>query len=405
MVHRPPLSLRALFIRAGISLACLCALPTQAQGTLGGRTDSRWQALESGLASLATGNRSATPVRILQLGDSHTAGGHFSHRLQQRFQSHFGTGIGGLLPPGQAGPGGPIDIQIAQSPRWSTTQVRGKDARNTYTLGLGGFVGAGNAPFQTVSYNFPEKAQLSRLFVYSESLDPGNRPFRLYQGEQERLPNYARGHSPSTTRSVFELQGTSDRLTLLVRNDASSARLLGLVALSSKPGVTFSALGLNGARFGILDEWDSKITRAQLHDYNPHLLILAFGTNDVVNTRYVPAEFRASLENTAAWIAKHVPRAAVLLVMPPHAPQHGMETAANLRSARSLMERLAEEKGWRTWDWSSTTGSRCNPACLTRNGDTMFQADGIHLTHKGYEESADVLFEAMLSGIRMRATP
>lgn len=404
MVRRPPLSWRTHLVALFLALGCTGALPNQSGTHLDGEGDRRWRNLESGLRNLSSSPSSAPPVRILQLGDSHTAGGHFSRRLQLRFQTRFGAGFGGLLPPGQAGPGGPPDIRIAQSPHWSTTQVRGKEAQNTYTLGLGGFVGAGTAPFQTVSYSFPEKSHLSRLFVYSESLDPSDRPFRLYEGDRERLPNYTRGNSPSSTRSVFELEGNTDRLTVLARNDASRARLLGLVALSSKPGIVFSAHGLNGARFGILDEWDSKITHAQLHDYNPHLLILAFGTNDVVNTRYAPAEFHASLTNTATWISRHLPNAAILLVMPPHAPKNGGETANNLRSARNLMARFASERGWRTWDWSQVTAARCTPGCLTHDGEAMFQPDGIHLSHKGYEESADMLFEAILSGTHQRGT-
>lgn len=402
MVRHLPLSRQALIAAFWLALTCLATTPARADTHLDGEGDRRWRNLEASLRKLGTNPSSAAPVRILQLGDSHTAGGHFSHRLQQRFQSRFGAGIGGLLPPGQAGPGGPPDIRIVQSPRWSTTQVRGKEAQNTYTLGLGGFVGVGTAPFQTVSYSFPEKSRLSRLFIYSESLDPAERPFRLYEGERERLPNYTRGNSPSSTRAVFELEGNTDRLTVLARNDASRARLLGLVALSPRPGIVFSAHGLNGARFGILDEWDSKITHAQLHDYNPHLFILAFGTNDVVNTRYVPAEFHASLTNTATWISRHIPNAAILLIMPPHAPKNGGETASNLRSARNLMARFASEHGWRTWDWSQVTAARCNPACLTRDGEAMFQPDGIHLSHKGYEESADMLFEAILSSMPKR---
>ena len=364
--------------------------------------DKRWRTLEAGLARLAS-SRQAAPVRILQLGDSHTAGGYFSHRLEQRLHERFGAGIGGILPPGEAGAGGPLDVRIAQSPRWNTAQVRGRDARANYNMGLGGFVGSGAAPYQTVSYTFPEHSSLARLFVYSESVDPAARPFRLYQGEYERLPSYARGSAPSRTRAVFDLRGESERLTLLSRGDSSQFRLLGLVALSPTPGVVFSAFGLNGARLGVLDDWDSDITRAQLRDFNPHLLILAFGTNDVVNTRYNPLEFQQSLENTAAWLARHAPQAAVLIVKPPHAPQHGGETNDNLRSARGIMDRVARAHGWRTWDWSAVTGAACTPTCRTASGEAMFQPDGIHLSRKGYEESADALFEAILAGMHLHS--
>ena len=43
---------------------------------------------------------SATPLTILQIGDSHTANDSFSGRMREQFQARFGDGGRGILPPG-----------------------------------------------------------------------------------------------------------------------------------------------------------------------------------------------------------------------------------------------------------------------------------------------------------------
>ncbi len=69
----------------------------------GGRSSgSSLTAFHQALASLEAGRTQR--VNILQIGDSHTAGDHFSGRLRELFQGQFGNAGRGMLPPGSPFP-------------------------------------------------------------------------------------------------------------------------------------------------------------------------------------------------------------------------------------------------------------------------------------------------------------
>ena len=334
------------------------------------------------------------PVRILQLGDSHTAGRHFPDRVRQRLQYVLGNGGIGLLPPGRPGRSSAPAVQVTPGPQWVMRQMRPRethDERGHTAAGLGAFVGYGLSAYQTLRYQFSGITGTLRFYVY---FDPGTMDppaFKLYLEQRERRPI----DEKTAGRSVFQLPATeaAKQLTLLSRGNHEQARLFGVTALCKQPGVVFSSIGVNGASLSTLLEWDNPTTHRQLVDYAPELLILAFGTNDVVNINFVPEKFQQSLQDAAAWVGQHAPEAAVLLVLPPHTPQHGAKTHHDLTTARALMSRFATQQGWRSWDWSELTMAY---------GASLFQSDGIHLTPAGYETSGEALARALIASLHQR---
>lgn len=397
----------ARWLLASLLLLALGPAQAGARFPLEGRGNDRWFSLELRLGTLRYSHQGQA-VRILQLGDSHTAGVFFPVRLAERLHRDFGYAGTGILPPGYLDKQPAILAGVSQTAQWSVQQVHrratagGAGGAAGSPVGLGGLVGSGSSPYQMVTYEFPRNVGLKRFVVYSDGQGQGGVPFRLYDGTREvPLAAEAGGDPGKRIRSVFQLRGTEERLTLVSRADAQQSRLLGVSAQTSLSGVMFSRIGMNGATFAALGEWDSEPVHAQLQDYAPDLLILAFGTNDVVNNAsFTPEKFRQSLQRTADWISHHVPNAAILLVTPPHAPKHGEATNANLKAARTLMRQIADERGWRVWDWSRLTAARCDPQCRVDSGEAMFQPDGIHLTRKGYEATGDAIAEAIAAGAR-----
>ena len=388
----------------GIVLACLlsCVGPAVALPyvPLEGLSDARWQNFERRLADLQAG-RANRPLSILQLGDSHTAGQYLSGRIRQRFQSLFGNAGPGILPPGPVKDHPVFQVRTLPSPQWITTRDRRAPGKSSTAPlpGLGGVVGYGNTPYQSVMYELPGNAEASRVYVYSGGASDQLSRFRLYQDGVELPPLSSRG-ALEDGRAAFDLPSGSGRLTLLARGTGDEVRFFGLTGMSRRPGVVFSSIGVNGARFGILQEWDGEVTHAQLKDYAPSLLILAFGTNDVVDPDFSREQFAEALHRTADWLRRNAPDSAVLLILPPQAPAFRERASQNLDTARNLMRQLAADNRWRVWDWSALVSRNCYVSCFNTDSGPAFQPDGIHLTRKGYELTADVLFEAIVSGSR-----
>ena len=110
---------------------------------------------------------------------------------------------------------------------------------------------------------------------YLQQLDGGD--LALYDNGQhmaeistngELGPGYFSYH-PAPGRHSFELR-TLRR---------APVRLFGWAADRSR-GVTYEALGINGAEAAVIFKWDEKVLASNLEHRNPALIVLAYGTNE-----------------------------------------------------------------------------------------------------------------------------
>lgn len=373
-----------------------CGLPLYAQALpfvpVEGLSDAHWKALEQRIRDAQAG-RPGRAINILQLGDSHTAGEYLSGRMRQHFQALFGNGGVGMLPPGNIKDHPFFQARILASAQWNATRV--KDAQAS-PLGLGGYAGYALSPYQTIMYELPKSASVSRLYVYSKGAGSPESLFKFYEDGNE-LPPVRAPRSTRDGRTVFDLEGAPSRLTILAKRAEPDFELLGLTVAGAKSGATYSSIGVIGATLDVLKNWDSDTTRNQIRDYAPALLILAFGTNDVANPDFSRDRFQDALTYTADWVRRNAPDAAVLLVMPPRAPGFRPRSMQNLESARLTMRMAARQYHWRVWDWSVLTDSNCIASCATPDSVAFFGQDGIHLTRLGYETTADSLYQAIMT--------
>lgn len=393
MTRFSALSLRWLL--ACCLMGSMCSASSMQQIPLEGTRDLRWLRFELRLKEYRSG-QARQPLNILQIGDSHTAGNILPRRLRQHLLGRQGDGGIGLLPPGMVKDHPVITARLAPSPRWVTIRdrsgARASKAGNARTLGLGGFVSYGTTPYQSIGYDLAGTPGPSRLYVYANSNSQTEKNFKLYQGTTELSPRT----SPDTPgRSTFDLPAGATRLTLLSPGSSSDFQLLGLSLVPLSAQMSFSNIGVNGATFDILREWDSDVTRMELKDLAPALIILAFGTNDVVSDRFTAQRFAETLRDTEDWLHRNAPDAAVLLVMPPRAPGFGAQARQNLDTAHAVMRQAAASYHWRVWDWSQLGRDACTAPCSGNTLSALFQRDGIHLSARGYESTADLLFNAI----------
>lgn len=358
-----------------------------------GVSDARWKALEQRLKEAQAGNPGRA-INILQLGDSHTAGEYLSGRMRQHFQSLFGVGSVGMLPPGNIKDHPVFQARISASSQWNAQRI--KSDGPAPALGLGGYTGFGLSPYQTIMYELSKTANVSRLYVYSKGGSTPENLFKFYEDGNELTPLHV-SRAARDGRTVFELNGAPNRLTILAKKAESDFQLLGVTVAGARSGATYSSIGVIGATLDVLRNWDSEVTRNEIKDYSPALLILAFGTNDVVNPDFSRDKFLNTLAYTADWVRRNAPDSAVLLVMPPRAPGFRPRSMQNLESARLTMRMAARQYHWRVWDWSVLTDRNCVTSCSTPDSVAFFGQDGIHLTRLGYETTADSLYEAILS--------
>ena len=80
----------------------------------------------------------------------------------------------------------------------------------------------------------------------------------------------------------------------LLTVSSKPVRLFGWVA--DKPtGVTYEALGINGAEASVMLKWNDEMTATYLQARNPGLIVLAYGTNEASDPSWNLESYRAML--------------------------------------------------------------------------------------------------------------
>lgn len=167
--------------------------------------------------------------------------------------------------------------------------------------------------------------------------------------------------------------------------------LNGIFLENDTPGIIYSGIGVNGARFS--DYNKTPLFFNQLQALHPDLIIVSLGTNEahghISEDRY--------LENLSEFIhnlQEILPGVSVLLTTPP--PMLDKRRSPNTFVAKytdKIMD-FANSHPIAVWDLYQATGS--NTAIRSNFNKGLFYRDFIHLTEKGYMHTGKLFTEALL---------
>ena len=366
------------------------------------------------------------PLRILVLGDSHTAGDGFTQQLRVALQARFGDGGLGWLQPGKFKYYRSRQASIDSSGGWTLkNSLTDKDVGANY--GLGGFLATANNAGATVRYGFNPRAgdtpsdQVATLFFR------GAVPLAFADGRMlQPLPESA-GAGTAGWRTVRFVLGT---LPSTLEIQATGAMdLTGVAVDSLASGVVVDTIGTAGARIDLYTRWDRAGMAAQFAERDYALVILEYGTNDAFNDTFDRFHFDETVEETFAMLKEVAPRAALLIMEPPDAenrsagcsvhvaskrpvkpvvpvscltaPPGNPRTCAwvshpNLDATRESLERAARAHGAVTWRWDRLMGGTCGNHRWGLLDPPLALVDHVHLSTLGYELTGTALADALL---------
>jgi lysophospholipase L1-like esterase len=121
-----------------------------------------------------------------------------------------------------------------------------------------------------------------------------------------------------------------------------------MTAERDQAGVTFDALGINGARASRALAWDESIFSAHLAARNPDLIIVAYGTNEAGDDDFNAAIFFRTVHSFTRTAEASVPGASLLVIGPPdRAVRRGQRwtTIATLPIVVAAERRAARQAG------------------------------------------------------------
>lgn len=366
---------------------------------------------------LAQVRRDGRTVRILQIGDSHTAGDQITGAWRALLQARYGNAGRGVLAPGRPYQGYLTrDVTAQQSPGWTVAGIFGA----TYSS-------AGTTPIGLANFSLTSAAEGARLAITADRgnfdnftvcalTGPGAGTLTLQLGEVVRPVVLA-----------------ADRVTTRCERLDASAATASLVASGGPitvtswateragPGVILSNVGTVGAQFVHFARTDERVVAAEAGAYRPDLLVVAFGTNEAFTPGFSALAYTARLRAAVTRLKRLFPDVPMLMLGAPdsattqaalrigesgassacttgltltapdpagplpRAPTDWRPTAA-LASVQATQRRVAHDEGLAFWDWGARMGGRCTSIGWSQAG--LMRPDHVHFTTIGAAEIA-----------------
>ncbi len=343
---------------------------------------SRWQYK---LHQLNQGND--VKFRIVQLGDSHTAGGFLTDELRRILQQKWGDGGIGWVYPNQIK--GQRNSLVNYSGRqWNILNHFRKDIAD---FPLGGIVAQSSAQ---------ENLQIS---ANSSAYEPQNIMFMI-----KPLQVFSTFNVIDATGQVFTVSNQSEtewrnftaKMSLPIQlNAPNQTWQVGLVNIeNTQPkGVIVSALGINGAKLSNSQGW-RKNWYDDLAQTEADLVILAYGTNEAFNPQLNVEETAQYWRQVIQNIHQKLPDAGILIVGAPESlTQKGKGCGTRplrLTEMQKMQQEIAQEQGAIYWSWQDAMGGECNMnQWIVKK---WAQLDGVHFTAIGYQKIGNQLAQKIM---------
>ena len=176
------------------------------------------------------------------------------------------------------------------------------------------------------------------------------------------------------------------------------ARVFGVSLDRAEPGIVFDALGINGARATTCLTWDEQHWAEQLRHRDPHLVVLAYGTNES-GDETSQQTYERHLVDLLGRVARAVPTASCLLLGP---PDRAIESDGAWITSSKILEiiasqrRVAEAAGCAFYDQLAAMGGAGTMAAWAAEEPPRAQKDRVHLTREGYAQVGGAFASDML---------
>jgi len=325
-------------------------------------------------------------VRILQFGDSHTAADMFTGAMRTLFQTKFGDGGAGYSYPGYPFAGYRIHgTRRSQSVGWTVTGTHFRDLGD-------GLLGMGGVSLSTAHAGDWISLDADATSVEVQYLmQPGGGNIEIYDGDTLLTSVSTDG---DTAAGHFDAPVELGPHHFEVRTISSApVRLFGIVTEQSA-GVTYEAIGLNGAEAGLILHWNEILQQELMAQRDVALIVLAYGTNEASDSNWSEESYAAMFRTLIERCRKLAPKASILVLGPADRELRAGRRAWNpyigidriIRAQRSVCREL----GCAYWDERARMGGFGAMREWVSVG--WGQGDHTHFTGEGYNELAASLF-------------
>jgi lysophospholipase L1-like esterase len=328
------------------------------------------------------------PVHIIHYGDSHTAADEWTGGLRDQFRERFGDGGSGFSLAGHPFLGyRRFDARGGGTTGWIPSGLRTGSGDGWF--GLGGIAMSTSRAGQSVFL----QTECDLLEIHFLQQPHGGR-LALYDSDQflDEIPTDGE-LAPGFVRYVTE---PGPHRFVLKTLDTAPVRVFGWVA-DKAAGVTYEALGINGAEATLLLKWDDAMLATYLQRRNPGLILLSYGTNEASDPLWHHESYRDAFANVIQRVRADSPAATILVLGPADRwimTRGRWQLVAGIDDIIAQQQSVCHELGCVYWD----TRERMGGAGTMRDWQSagLAQGDRVHFTGIGYRRLANVLFADLM---------
>ena len=328
------------------------------------------------------------PVHIIQWGDSHTAADDFTGGLRERFQERFGDGGSGFSLAGHPFLGyRRFDAHGGGTSGWHSEGLR--SAAGDGWFGLGGVSITAERAGQSVYL----QTECDRLEVHYLQ-QPGGGRLALYDYDRQ-LDEISTDGELAAGFSRYTAPAGPHRF-LLRTLDARPTRVFGWVA-DRAAGVTYEALGINGAEATVMLKWNESMLATYLQRREPALIVLAYGTNEASDPYWQRESYREAFARLVARLRQAAPAAGILVLAPGDrwsVVRGRWQLVPGIDAIVADQQSVCRELACAVWDTRERMGG---PGAMR---DWLYaglaQGDRVHFNTAGYRRLASVLFADLM---------
>ena len=195
----------------------------------------------------------------------------------------------------------------------------------------------------------------------------------------------------------FRFNSDIEEISLVVERKFHAGRdteflLMGLEMMNDEPGIEYTSIGANGAKFD--SYFRCELFEEQLGLYTPDLFIISIGTNDAYTPNFKPEKFEAQYEEFIQMVKRVNPECAILLTVPNDSYYKRRHPNPHTGKQQKIIHKLAQRHQMAVWDFYEVMGG------LGASGQwyqkELMPKDRIHFTLPGYSVKADLLLDALV---------
>lgn len=188
----------------------------------------------------------------------------------------------------------------------------------------------------------------------------------------------------------YNSENSLSRIFLVPNKESSDYRLNGLILEKNAPGIIYSGIGVNGAKYSDYNKYP--LFFEQLKSLHPDLLVFSLGTNesyDKMESENYIKQLREFISNIKAQKID----APIIIMTPPPSLLRRKPNTYIASYTREIID-IAKNDGFAVWDLYHEFGGMSGIKQLKQQG--LIGSDWVHYSKKGYEKQGRMFTKALV---------